>query len=211
MRIGMILSAPLPPSDGIGAYAWNLACFLRDRGHDVHLITRGGLRPIPAREIEGVTIHRPVFVPLSPFHIHLHNHFVSKLVEKLRNSLDLLHLHSPLVLPPKTRLPMLVTVHASFAAELQTMAGFGRMIEGQLFRRANRIAAVSQSVAGRLSAFGLQPEQVTVTGNGVLTDFFVPPPPRAIPPGSASPCSFLPPGNSPTKLTCPPNSPPAEP
>lgn len=182
MRVGMILSVPLPPREGIGSYAWNLACFLRDRGHDVHLITRGGLFPVAAQEIEGMTIHRPVFAPLYPFHAHFHNLFVSSLVASLRDSLDLLHLHSPLVLPPKIDLPMLVTVHAPPASEIPMMAGLGRIMESQLFRRADRIAAVSQAAAGRLDVFGLRPEQVFVTGSGVLTDFFAPPPPRVFMP-----------------------------
>jgi len=179
MRIGMILSTPLPPREGIGSYAWNLACFLRDRGHDVELITRGGVWAVPAQKIEGMTIHRPVFAPLYPFHAHFHSMLVSNLVKSLRDSLDVLHLHSPLVLPPKTDLPMLVTVHAPVAAEFPTMAGLGRAIERELFHRADRIAAISQAVAGQLGAFGLEPDKIPVAGNGVLTDFFVPPPPRA--------------------------------
>lgn len=173
MRIGMILSQSLPPREGIGAYAWNLACFLRDRGHDVRLITRGSLWPAPAREIDGITIHRPLYAPLYPFHAHFHNIFVSKQVAALRNSLDILHLHSPLVLPPQTDLPMLVTVHESPATN------FGKAIARELFRRANRITTVSQAVARQLGAYGLRTEQIFITGNGVLTNFFAPPPPRA--------------------------------
>ncbi len=182
MRIGMILSVPVPPREGIGTYAWNLACFLRDRGHEIHLIVRGGLFPVAAQEIDGMTIHRPVFAPLYPFHAHFHNIFVSSLVASLRDSLDILHLHSPLVLPPKTDLPMLVTVHALSTSECPLMAGLGRVIESQLFRRADRIAAISQAIAGQLETLGLRSEEVLVTGSGVLTDFFVPPPPRVFMP-----------------------------
>lgn len=176
MRIGMILSAPLPPRDGVGSYAWNLACFLRDRGHDVHLITRGGLWPAPARATDGIIIHRPVFAPLYPFQAHFYNHFVSRLLASLRRTLDVLHLHSPLVLPPNTDLPMLATIHELAAAR------YGKGIERELFRRANQITAVSQAVARQLCELGLRPEQVSVTGSGVLTDFFAPPPPRVFMP-----------------------------
>lgn len=182
MRIGMVLSTPLPPREAIGFYAWNLACFLRDRGHAIHLITRGGLLPVPAQEIDGITVHRPVFAPLYPLHVHFHNFFVSKLVKTLRDSLDVLHLHSPLTLPPKTDLPMLVTVHAPASVNYPLAEKFGQTIEHELLLRASRVAAVSPSVAGQLGVCGLQPEQVTVTGNGVLTDFFAPAPPRVFMP-----------------------------
>lgn len=178
MRIGILLSVPLPPHEGIGTYAWNLACFLRDRGHQVHLITYGGLFSGGAQEIEGMTIHRFAFAPLYPLDAHFHNLFLSNWMTSFRDSLDLLHLHSPLILPPKIDLPMLVTVHGLFTSEIPGWTWLGRGIERRLFRRANRLIAVSQAVARQLEIFGVRPEQVPIIGTGVLTDFFVPPPPR---------------------------------
>lgn len=182
MRIGIILSLPLPPREGIGTYAWSLAFFLRDRGHQIHLVTHGGgpavAQEAAAQEVEGMTIHRLGFVPLYPFHMHFHNLFVSNWIASFRDSLDLLHLLSPLVLPPPKNLPMLVTMHGLFISEIPVWKWLGRGIERRLFRRANRLIAVSQAVARQLEIFGVRPEKVPIIGTGVLADFFVSPPPR---------------------------------
>src|SRR5688572_15189430 len=121
MRICMVVSVPLPPQEGIGYYVWNLSRWLVQRGHSVRIITRGDLQGRPQLLTEGVEIWRPTFVPLYPWHVHLHSLFVNRLVARLESSVDVFHLHSPL--PPiiKTRRPMLLTVHTPLRADVRSI------------------------------------------------------------------------------------------
>src|SRR3954464_7899683 len=117
MRICMILSAPLPPREGIGFYAWNLAKHLSRLGHQVQLITRGAARRTSREVVDGITIWRPAFVPAYPFHVHLHGLFIDRIVRELEPEVDLFHLHTPLVKWPATSLPALVTVHTPMKSD----------------------------------------------------------------------------------------------
>jgi len=58
-----------------------------------------------------------------------------------------------------------------------------RLVEGFVFRGAAGIVAVSEEVAERLTAFGVDPRRVTVANNGVNTDTFTPHGPAEIRPG----------------------------
>ncbi len=183
----MILSAPLPPWEGIGFYVWNLARQLTRCGHKIHLITRGTSRPTFHEEQDGITIWRPTFLPIYPFHVQLHGIYVNWLLSRLEGQLDLVHLHSPLVQLPKTRLPVLVTVHTPMKADtaaipatsvlswlVRLQAPISVMIESKLFNRANRLVSVSQSVANELEDYGIPEEQIHVLGNGADTEIFFP-------------------------------------
>jgi glycosyltransferase involved in cell wall biosynthesis len=185
MRVAMILSTPLPPREGIGFYAWNLAQQLINGGHSVHLITRGHMAPLHCEETDGIEIWQVPFFPVYPYHVHLHNYFVQKLISQL--DLDIIHLHSPLVAIPKTRLPILVTIHSPMKTatehlndksilglliRLQTPISI--RIERKLFSRANRLVAVANSVANVLLDYDIGYEQISIMGNGVNTDLFRP-------------------------------------
>ncbi len=187
MHICMVTSAPLPPREGMGFYVWNLARFLTSSGHAVQVITRGGPKATYHQSSESVTIWQVTFLPLYPFHVHFHSLFVNRLLRELEPNIDLLHLHSPLVMRPKTDLPCLVTVHTpmkadvgslrpntplSLLAKLQAPVSF--RIEMGLFSSADSITAVANSVAIELSDYGLNSEQVTVMANGVDTQSFSP-------------------------------------
>jgi glycosyltransferase involved in cell wall biosynthesis len=187
MRIGMLLSTPLPPREGIGFHVWNLALYLKKKGHQVDLITRGSLWHTRPDYIEGITIWRPLYIPIFPLHTHFHNLFVTDLIRKFEYRFDLLHIHTPLVMPPSTRLPILVTIHTPLKADIRSVqkkdllgllirmqAPFSYGVEKRLFRKANRFAAVATSVAQELAEYGIKPKDVTVIGNGVDTYFFTP-------------------------------------
>ena len=187
MRIAMIISVPIPPREGIGFYAWNLACQLKQQGHEVQLITRGGLRNTTKEIIEQITIWKPPFLPVYPLHAHFHGLFVDHLLTRLQADLDLLHLHTPLVKQPRIRLPTLVTVHTTMKADVGSIALNSRMalltrlqvpvsihLEKELLRKAMKITAVAHSVANELSAYGIDSQAVAVMGNGVDTRVFCP-------------------------------------
>lgn len=195
MRICMIASTPFPPAEGIGFYTWNLAKQLYRRGHKVQIVTRGGAQRTHHQVVDGIDIWRPTFVPLYPFHVHVHSWWVNQLVKQLEDEVDLFHLHTPLVKRPHTKRPFLVTVHTPMKADaaavsvdsllgwlIKMQAPISYRLEQDLFDHAAGLTAVSHSVAAEMNAYGIDPQRVRVLGNGVDTTFFGPPPPGQKPP-----------------------------
>lgn len=187
MHIGMILSTPLPPTEGIGFYSWNLARFLVRQGHEVTLITRGSQKESWCEKVDGITIWWARFLPVYPLHVHLHSLFVNRLVQDLDTQVDVWHLHTPLVKFPRTRRPVLVTIHTpmkadtskipvknfySLAIRLQSVVSL--QLETELFKKAKQLVSVSNSVADELQAYGVLRQNVRVLGNGADTDIFYP-------------------------------------
>lgn len=195
MRICMIASAAFPPQEGMGFYIWNLSKQLTQLGHEVQIITRGAPRRTTHTMAEGISIWAPPFLPIYPFHVHGHSRFVNRLVQKLEPATDLFHLHTPLVKFPKTKRPTLVTVHTPMRADVgsfqpdslvgwlaKLQAPVSYLLEQESFDRAQRLTAVSRSVAGELEAYGVVPETVSVLGNGVNVELFRPKAERTAPP-----------------------------
>lgn len=185
MHIAMILSAPLPPQEGIGFYTWNLAKELHRKGNRVTMITRGGMRPTKREVVDGITIYRPPFAPIYPFHVHLHGLFVNRLVRELEGEIDVIHLHSPLVPPIITNIPKLVTFHSSiwFVIKIKKVTNFYSLlmklqapvsynIEQNLILNASKIAAVSTLVADHLNQYPIQVKNISVVYNGVDVNLF---------------------------------------
>jgi glycosyltransferase involved in cell wall biosynthesis len=185
MRIAMILSTPIPPREGIGYYAWNLARFLTKQGHEIHLVTRGGPRKSTKEIIENVTVWKPPYLPVYPLHAYLHGLFTDWLLTKLQSGFDLLHLHTPLIKYPRTKLPTLVTVHTTMRADVGSIdlncltaflarfqVPFSIQLENEVFRKAAKIATVADSVAMEVTAYGIDYRKVLVLGNGVDTQIF---------------------------------------
>jgi glycosyltransferase involved in cell wall biosynthesis len=187
MRIGMILSTPLPPREGIGFYAWNLASHLRDMGHEVQFITRGGQKRPKYEVLDGFRVHRPYFLPIYPFHVHFHNIFLKRLIRQLDEEIDLFHLHSPLIPDISTRHPMMLTFHSSVWNQIKEMnvhnlsqltmklqAPVSYWIENQLLRHASAVSVVSTETANVLKGYPGCSTDISVNWNGVNTQFFSP-------------------------------------
>jgi glycosyltransferase involved in cell wall biosynthesis len=187
MNICIIFSTPFPPREGIGFYVWNLSNHLVKKGHQVHLITRGSSQPLSKKVENGITIWRPRFFPVYPYHAHIHNLFVNSLIKDLEPHLDLVHIQTPLVKIPTTTKPILVTVHTPLKVDtrhtpskglsyiLDTLqAPFSIRIEQELFKKANQIVTVSGSVSSELEEYGINPSTTKVFGVGVDTDIFFP-------------------------------------
>ena len=183
----MLISTPLPPREGVGFYAWNLARQLAHEGHSAHIITRGSTRPTWKETVDGLDIWRATFLPIYPFHVHLHGWYVDRLLARLKTELDVLHLHSPLVKAPKVDIPTLVTVHSPMKADakatnnhnwlaalIKLQTPLSIQLETSLFRRADRLTSVAGSVAQDLRAYGIDPANVRVLGNLVDTSIFYP-------------------------------------
>ncbi|HRQ42058.1 MAG TPA: glycosyltransferase family 4 protein [Chloroflexota bacterium] len=181
------MSSPLPPKEGIGFYVWNLSRQLTRLGHQVQIITRGQARSVRREVVEGIVIWRPTFLPAYPFHVHVHRLFVDRLLQELSAEIDLIHLHTPLVGLPNIRKPMVVTVHTPMKADVNSVqanhwlgvlaklqAPISYRLEEQLFHQAQKMIAVSHSVAAELQDYDLNPQDVAVLGNGADTDIFSP-------------------------------------
>lgn len=185
MRIGMILSTPIPAQEGIGFYVSNLSRQLQKLGHQVTIITRGEPNKPEREQIDGLTVYRPRFVPVYPLHTNIHGHFVDQLIRQIDDEIDLYHVHTPLVQVPRTRKPIVATVHTPMktdtrAVALDSMLGlmvklqapFSFRVERALFKRADALASVSNSVAQEMQEYNIDPQDVMVLGNGVETSVF---------------------------------------
>jgi glycosyltransferase involved in cell wall biosynthesis len=184
-----MITRELPPdSGGIGYYVFNLSKKLIERGHEITVITRGSTKRSVREVVEGIEIFRGSFFPVYPLHIWIHSAFVNALLKSLGPKLDLVHLHSPLVPPVKTSLPIITTVHTpmkvdakyhevfdfySLAERLQCMV-FYPSTESKLFNISKSLTAVSLSVCNELKTYGLDPSKVAVVGNGVDEKMFAP-------------------------------------
>jgi glycosyltransferase involved in cell wall biosynthesis len=180
MHVCLVTSVPLPPEEGVGYYVWNLAHQLRCKGHEVQIITRGRTGRTTCECLNGITIWRPIYLPLYPLHVHFHSLFVNRLVARLEPEVDIFHLHSPLPPPLHTARPLLLTVHTPMRADGRSLAlrdlhslliklqtPVSCRLEQRLLHTATNIAAVSHSVAGELGEYGIPPSRVQVLGNGV--------------------------------------------
>jgi glycosyltransferase involved in cell wall biosynthesis len=188
MRVCLITSASLPPEEGVGHHVWSLAQQLKCRGHRVGIITRGGLTPTVLENEDGIAIWRAPFVPCYPFHVHVHGVFVNRLLQRIEGQFDLINVHTPLPPVVNTSLPLVTTVHSPMRADtaatpvsdlrtlaVQVQTPVAQRIEAALLHRSHKIAAVASWVAEALRPYGVDPAEVTVTGNGVEARFLVAP------------------------------------
>jgi glycosyltransferase involved in cell wall biosynthesis len=187
VRVAILTSAPLPPHEGIGFYVHHLAHELLRKGHTCEVITRGGARRVAYRAIGGIPVWEVPYVPLYPFHVHVHGLFVARLVRQLAPDLDVLHVHTPLSPAIRFGVPIVATMHSSRKAAVRAaprkdvgwltsrlMAPVSRQIEGRLLARARLVTTTSRAVAEDVQAFGVPPERILVLGNGVDAERFAP-------------------------------------
>ena len=193
MKIVMVMSTPMPPTEGIGNQVFNVSRRLVEKGHQVTIITRGSWKAGTSFDTEGIKVYRVRFYPAYPFHVHLHGLFVNSLLRRIERP-DVVHLHTPLVPPVKVAAPIITTVHTPMlvdsryaepvnalgvAIKLQAPVSF--RLERSLIRRSALVAAVSRAVAEELAPYGLQSESVIITRNGVDHNLFRPPSQEARP------------------------------
>jgi glycosyltransferase involved in cell wall biosynthesis len=101
--------------------------------------------------------------------------------------LDIIHLHSPLVPVPKTRLPIVTTLHTPmkvdaryvemvnlFALAIKLQTPISYLIERHIIARSSIINTVAKSVAEELREYGLDPGKISVLGTGVNVNQFIP-------------------------------------
>lgn len=115
MKICMITQDFPPKARGAGQYAYKLAKGLRDRGHEVVVLTRGSNNALYTLDnFNGINVYRVRFVKAYPFHLELHKKFIEKLLREKIKDCDILHLHTPSVPAVQIRdIPVLSTFHGT--------------------------------------------------------------------------------------------------
>lgn len=132
-------------------------------------------------------MYRPFFVRMYPLHVHFHRFFVDRLLKRIEDQFDLVHLHSPLVAPVQTKRPVVSTIHNplkvdiryvelvdAFSLALRLQLPFSHHLERGVIKQSRAITTVSASVAEELREYGLDPGQISVIGTGVDVSLFEP-------------------------------------
>lgn len=186
MKIAMIISTAFPPEEGIGFYVYNLSRELIKKGHEVTVITRGSLKT-QNEVFEGIKIIKAPFVPLYPFHVHIHGYFVNKIIKSIEDDFDIVHIHSPLAPIIKTSLPIISTLHGSMVGnaediEIVDLKSFGTKVltkyisyplVSKLIRNSSKVTTVSRQVKKEIKNY-YSISDIAVLGNGVDPDEFFP-------------------------------------
>jgi glycosyltransferase involved in cell wall biosynthesis len=189
MNIVMLFSTKIPVCEGIGSHVLSLAKRLRNRGHNITLMTRGDHRGNKELEFEGFRVVKVCFYPLYPFHVHLHRLAVEKALQNLGFVPDLVHLHTPLVPSLPKNWPLVTTFHSpmltttaslesvGFRASLIKLMGktTSYHMEKKLLNNSDAIITVSYGVADELREhYGIGPERLEPILNSIDTAFFQP-------------------------------------
>ncbi len=188
MHVCILMSTPFPPREGIGNYVYGLSTKLIERGHKVTVITRGSWNKTHREVTDGIDVIKAPFIPIYPFYIHVHGMFVNKIFKSLESQIDVVHIHTPLSPLIRTSLPIITTIHTSILTNVRSIEVItprsiierimGRFvsypIELKLLKRSDMITTVSHHVAQELQEYKINPDEVTVIGNGVDETIFTP-------------------------------------
>ncbi len=177
MKIAQIVTVPMPPREGIGNFTMGLSKALSRLGHEVTVFTKARRRSVSI--YDGICIESVPYLPTYPFHTIPYAAFLSMRLREL-GGFDVYHFHSPLSPPFVGFQPSITTVHTAMAhdipmgesVELNAALGilqlpFSIWLERMLFRSSKMVCAVSKSVATSLGDYGLKPETVRITPNGI--------------------------------------------
>lgn len=186
MNICVLSSAPVPPREGIGNYIYNMSKKFVEKGEKVTIITRGGLNTTESYIFEGIRILKVPFIPLYPFHVHIHELFVNNIFKYINP--DIIHIHSPLSPLINTKLPIISTFHTPmktdisnfestgiFYYESKAQVKFSTLMENKLLKRSDLITTVSKSVCKELiNEYNVDPGRIRIVYNGVEETLFCP-------------------------------------
>lgn len=188
MRVALLTNNLLPPREGIGRHLVELARRLPAFGIEPLLVGRAPTGSADGlREIEGVLARRVSWKGPPPLGQMAAQRALHHWLAAGADGADLLHLHLPLLLPLRTSLPVVVTVHSPMLADNAAitergLGPFARKAYARLFSRhceqawldrADTLLAVSAGVRDELAAlYALRGREPLVVTNGVDARFF---------------------------------------
>jgi glycosyltransferase involved in cell wall biosynthesis len=187
MRICLICDNIPPVAAGPGYHVFGLSRKLKERGHQITIITRGSWKkPYYKEVINGIDVYRVRFIPIYPFHLQLHGFFVSSFLKSIESNFDLIHLHNANIPMVDTSLLKVVTVHGTMRGyvpyrkilDLPSLIVriFSSMyieIDRQIVKNADRVIAISKACANELRLFyGIT--DLDIIHNAVDSTFFCP-------------------------------------
>jgi 1,2-diacylglycerol 3-alpha-glucosyltransferase len=158
MRVALVIAGPYPAFRGSQVLVSHLAAGLRERGHEVRLVTYGPRRgqrpgPRPARLALDVLLVARLWRLVRRDRIdviHAHNYeagIAALLVGRAAGRPVVFHGHSALA----DELPL----YASSGTGRRWMGSLGRLLDAQVPRRADGCVAVSEELAARLRRAGV--------------------------------------------------------
>lgn len=188
MHICLITDVFPPEGGGIGYYVYNLSKRLISRGHKITVLTRGSWKKSYYEKIEDISVYRVQMLPFYPFHLRLHSFFLQKIFNEIEQDIDIVHYNSPFISYIKSEKPSIVTEHGTAKGAIMNseildmqsliMRLFSKEIidiDRKILKMSDRITAVSKACADELNKlYDISPINITVVGNGVDTDSFVP-------------------------------------
>lgn len=181
MKIGMVTQSYYPRVGGVTEHVHYLSAALRDRGHNVTIVTSG---PPSKHESDVIRVGRNAVIPMNgalvnvTLGIGLRGHFRDMFRSE---GFDLVHIHCPL----EPTLPLMALMASSrvdvpVVGTFHMCAGVSPAYEvfsGRLGKYASRLdARIAVSEAARRFAVRYFPGDYTVIPNGVCFDRFQDPP-----------------------------------
>jgi len=182
----MVLSTPFPPEEGIGNYVYNLSKKLSSNKNNVTIITRGNIYHKTVN-LDDVAVEFLPYLPVYPFHVHLHGFFLNNFLNKKNKEFDILHLHTPLTPNISVNIPIISTIHTSLVQDakhikIRDLKSLSTKIMTplisynlvkNLISKSIIVTTVSKSVSEEISEY-YDFEGSYVVGNGVDIKLFKP-------------------------------------
>lgn len=192
--IAVVAACPLPAPRGTPVRILRLSEALAARGHDVHVVTYHlGDGAVSDR----VRLHRipevPTYRKMSPGpswqKLLVLDPLLAATLRRVLDAhrVDLIHAHhyegllAALVGARDRTLPVVYDAHTLLGSELPTyrlglprawLRAAGLALDAHLPRLADRVIAVTESIAGRLAELGVDSGRIAVASNGIEPEFF---------------------------------------
>ena len=188
MRVALLTNNLLPPREGIGRHLVELAKRLPACGIEPILVGRTPPdRPAGLVRVECVPARLIAWSGPPPLCHALARQQLQRWLADGADGAELLHVHTPLLPPLRTRLPVVLTVHSPMLADSAAIAErgleplalkayarlFSSLCEQRWLDRADIVLAVSTGVRDELEAlYRLRGRRPEVLSNGVDAAFF---------------------------------------
>lgn len=188
MRVALLTNNLLPPREGIGRHLVEFAKRLPACGIEPILVGRAPPDgPAGLVRVEGVPARLIAWSGPPPLCHALARQLLQRWLADGADGAELLHVHTPLLPPLRTRLPVVLTVHSPMLADSAAIAErgleplalkayarlFSSLCEQRWLDRADLVLAVSSGVRDELEAlYRLRGRRPEVLNNGVDAAFF---------------------------------------